>query len=64
MDVSVNRGEYAWKPLIVEEVMRDYGGLVFWMDSGDIIEKNFDETWNEVARRGMLAGPVGGPVRL
>jgi hypothetical protein len=64
VDVTVNRGEYAWKPLIVEEIVRDYGGLVFWMDAGDIITEDFTRTWNEVARRGMLGIAVGGPVDL
>jgi hypothetical protein len=64
VDVTVNRGEYAWKPLIVEEIVRDYGGLVFWMDAGDIIEEDFGRTWNEVAERGLLGIAVGGPVNL
>lgn len=29
MDVSVARGEYAFKVQIIEEVIRDYGGLTF-----------------------------------
>lgn len=44
--------------------MRDYGGLVFWMDAGDIIEEDFGRTWNEVAERGLLGIAVGGPVNL
>ena len=64
VDVTKNRGEYAWKDLIVEEVIRDYGGLVFWLDAGDELTGDFTGTWNEVAEMGMFGISVGGPIWL
>lgn len=36
-DISVNAGEYAWKPAIVMEVMRRADDLICWMDAGNVI---------------------------
>ncbi|CAG8456106.1 3876_t:CDS:2 [Paraglomus occultum] len=40
-NVNVSRGEYAWKPVIVAEIARDYPGVVFWLDSGTFISPIF-----------------------
>ncbi|OZJ02780.1 hypothetical protein BZG36_03489 [Bifiguratus adelaidae] len=36
-----NRGEYAWKTGIVNEVRQRIGGVIIWLDSGDVPNKNF-----------------------
>ncbi|KAJ8663247.1 hypothetical protein O0I10_000485 [Lichtheimia ornata] len=35
-DITVNRGEYAWKTGIVKEVQEQYGGVIIWLDTGDV----------------------------
>jgi hypothetical protein len=34
---SPDAGAYAWKPCIVNDVCREFGGIVLWCDSGNII---------------------------
>ena len=34
--MTVGAGEYAWKPVIVEKVAEEFGGLVLWLDAGVI----------------------------
>ena len=34
-DVRVARGEYAWKPIIIKEVLDSFAEKVLWLDSGD-----------------------------
>jgi len=36
-DVSVNAGEYAWKPIIINDIVQEQGGVVSWMDAGNMI---------------------------
>jgi Protein of unknown function (DUF1647) len=31
------RGCYAWKPIIVYDVLQEFGGMVLWLDAGDLI---------------------------
>lgn len=35
-NIRVNRGEYAWKTGIVKEVQVRYGGVIVWLDTGDV----------------------------
>ena len=63
MDLNVNKGEYAWKPQIIEEVVRDFGGLVLWMDSGDRIRETLGLAfWEDVARSGIWSTNSGGEI--
>ncbi|CAO3620730.1 unnamed protein product [Cunninghamella echinulata] len=43
-NVSINRGEYAWKPGAVKEVQEKYGGIIIWLDTGDVPNTRFIET--------------------
>ncbi|CAO3627620.1 unnamed protein product [Cunninghamella blakesleeana] len=43
-NVSVNRGEYAWKPGAVKEIQEKYSGVIIWLDTGDVPNKRFIET--------------------
>jgi hypothetical protein len=62
MDLAKSKGEYAWKDQIVEEVIRDYGGLVLWLDTGDGLVGDMRETWVDIALRGVWSTPSGGPL--
>ncbi|KAI8065246.1 hypothetical protein BC940DRAFT_320708 [Gongronella butleri] len=42
-DVRKNRGEYAWKPGAVKEVQQKYGGIIIWLDTGDVPNALFIE---------------------
>jgi hypothetical protein len=39
VDIRVNRGAYAWKPIIVAEVVNETKGMVLWLDAGDLLER-------------------------
>nr|CAG8440214.1 5783_t:CDS:2 [Entrophospora candida] len=41
-NITISRGEYAWKPAIVAEISRDYPGLILtWLDSGTFVNKSY-----------------------
>ncbi|KAI8079735.1 uncharacterized protein BX664DRAFT_341345 [Halteromyces radiatus] len=50
-DVSVNRGEYAWKPGAVKEVQEKYGGIIVWLDTGDVPNTQFVENMPDYIER-------------
>lgn len=61
VNVSVRAGEYAWKAMILEEVVRDFGGLVLWLDSGDRLKPTFgNHKWREIADLGIFSDQTGG----
>ncbi|KAI7862840.1 hypothetical protein BDF14DRAFT_1885642 [Spinellus fusiger] len=40
-NVTVKRGEYAWKTGILDEVRMKYGGILVWLDAGNIVTSDF-----------------------
>lgn len=38
-NIKVNKGEYAWKPVIVSDILNEFKGCVCWMDAGNVITK-------------------------
>ena len=45
----------AWKPIVVDEVMRAQGGLVLWLDSATVLTDVVDEIFSRIAHDGVLA---------
>nr|CAG8631901.1 14199_t:CDS:1 [Entrophospora candida] len=43
---NVTRGEYAWKAGIISEVIKDYPGPIFWLDSGTYVKSEFLKRFN------------------
>jgi hypothetical protein len=42
MNIRVNAGEYAWKPVIIHMSARGYKGLLIWSDAGNILSDGLD----------------------
>lgn len=40
-DINKSRGEYGWKAGIIKEVADNYGGLILWLDSGNMLALDF-----------------------
>ena len=63
MDVTNERGRYAWKGQIIEEVVNDFGGLVLWLDCGDRIRELLGvDFWSDVALSGIWSSNSGGEI--
>lgn len=50
-DVAINAGEYAWKTGIVHEAAERYGGVLIWLDAGNMVTTDFLENIHHVVRR-------------
>jgi hypothetical protein len=37
LNISINAGEYAWKPVIIADVMNEIQSNLFWLDAGCIL---------------------------
>ncbi|ORX90699.1 hypothetical protein K493DRAFT_380241 [Basidiobolus meristosporus CBS 931.73] len=63
-DVTVNRGEYAWKIGIIREVTQRYPGVVLWMDSGNrAFPRFFVDVVEHVQSHGFYSPLSSGNVR-
>lgn len=51
--VALDRGSYAWKPIILGEAAETHGGPLLWFDSGTLLKKPFDEILEWLSRAGF-----------
>jgi len=56
--VALEAGHYAWKPVIVADLLDECGGQVVWFDSATLLHADLEELQTQVARFGTytLAG--------
>lgn len=38
-NIKINAGEYAWKPIIIHQILNEFKCCVCWMDAGNIIQE-------------------------
>jgi len=63
MNIEVNAGEYAWKPVIVSEICSQSDEFVLWCDSGNIIDKPLSWIRRIVQRDGIYCPYSSGTVK-
>ena len=62
MNIEVNAGEYAWKPIIVSEICSQNNAYVLWCDSGNIIDKRLSWIRRIIQRDGIYCPDSPGTV--
>ena len=50
--VKPNYMTWAWKPIIIDQVLHEKKGNIFWMDSANQILKNLKPLWNVIKETG------------
>ena len=63
LDITVNAGDYAWKAPIIREVAREFGGLIAWMDAGNIIRYPLFRLRRIARKHGFFAQMAGGTIK-
>lgn len=61
--IKVDAGCYAWKPVIVSDMVREHQGLVLWMDAGDKLTGPLDRIRRILRGRGFYSPRSVGRVR-
>ena len=57
LNININAGEYAWKPVIISDVCDDYDGVVIWMDAGNLITEKLDKLC-EITKTNHIYSPI------
>ena len=63
VNIKINFGEFAWKPIIIHEMCEKYGGLIIWMDSGTIINKKFDKFIDILMKNNIYTPKSNGKIK-
>jgi hypothetical protein len=60
-NIKINAGEYAWKPVIIEEVCKEVKtGILLWSDSGNKIVSNLVNLYKVILNQGIYSGTSEG----
>lgn len=51
--LGLDRGSYAWKPVLVREAARGHDGPLFWFDSGTVLKAPLDAALAQLQARGF-----------
>src|SRR5262249_4791023 len=59
-NISVNAGEYAWKPVIFCDILNEFKGLVCWMDAGNLVTEPLTMVRRITTKIGMYSPSSSG----
>ena len=54
-NININAGEYAWKPVIIEEVSKEVDGILIWSDAGNKVLDSFQILCNIIESQGIYS---------
>jgi hypothetical protein len=63
LNVRIERGQYAWKPVIVADTLREVGGMVLWLDAGNLLHAPLTCIRQVLHRHGVYTPISGGDIR-
>lgn len=63
LNININAGEYAWKPVILYDTCEEFKGIVIWMDSGNLILKRLDKFFNHISKNYIYSGESSGDIK-
>jgi hypothetical protein len=62
VDIRVNRGQYAWKPIIIADGLKEVAGMVLWLDAGNLVLGPLDNVRRRLLTDGVYSPRSGGDV--
>ena len=62
-NIHINSGEYAWKPVIIEEVSKEVEGVILWCDSGNKIMSSLENLYTIIENQGIYSPTSSGDIR-
>jgi hypothetical protein len=63
MDIKVDAGHYAWKPVIIEETMKTKIGILVWLDAGNVLSGRLDLLKRVTISKGLFSPHSPGTIQ-
>jgi hypothetical protein len=63
IDIRVQYGQYAWKPIILSDALDECGGAVLWLDAGNLVLNSLDRVQREIERNGVITPTSPGRIK-
>jgi len=62
-NIQIESGQYAWKPVIISDVMNRMNVPVLWLDAGNLIQNRVDRIRHILANEGFYSPTSTGTIR-
>lgn len=62
LNIAVERGQYAWKPVLIAEVLNEIRGSLLWLDAGNLIHAKLKKVRQTLADRGFYSPTSSGTI--
>ena len=62
LNVNINAGEYAWKPVIIYDTCVEFNDIVIWFDSGNLFLKPLDMLHGHLLQNHLYSAISGGNI--
>ena len=63
VNININAGEYAWKPIVIYDVCNKYKDITLWMDAGNIIINRLDKINELIKKDNIYSGYSSGNIK-
>ena len=63
VNININAGEYAWKPIVIYDVCNKYKDITLWMDAGNIIINRLDKINELIKKDNIYSGYSAGNIK-
>jgi hypothetical protein len=63
VNININAGEYAWKPIVIYDVFNKYKDITLWMDAGNIIINRLDKINELIKKDNIYSGYSAGNIK-
>jgi hypothetical protein len=63
VNIAINCGSYAWKPIIIFNLLQEKGGMVLWLDAGNLIHHKLVEIRNVLTSCGVYSPISSGNIK-
>jgi hypothetical protein len=63
VNININAGEYAWKPIVIYDVFNKYKDVTLWMDAGNIIINKLDKINELIKKDNIYSGYSAGNIK-
>ena len=62
MDIKVDAGHYAWKPIIIEDTMETKEGILIWLDAGNVLTGRLNLLKRVTISKGLFSPYTDGTI--
>lgn len=62
-NIKIKAGRFAWKPVIVHEVLNEFQKIVVWLDAGCLITQPLYQIRNVIKKHGFYSPISGGTIK-